>query len=175
MGAAAAPIAAGSAIASAGLSAYGSILKGKAEEAAATYKAERLERSAKIGRVAAEETDVQMTENLNIQLGNIDATRAAMHDDPTSPTGAAVRDYASRVGLRARTIAVENILSQAEQDEADAAYLRQAGKFANKMGQLGAVAALLKAGSSTDWSSFGGSGGSGGQIGASSVKMPGVS
>ena len=56
-----------------------------------------------------------MTRNLNITLGNIDAVRAAAHTDPTSPTGAAVRDYAETTGTEQKNIAVDSITAQAQE------------------------------------------------------------
>ena len=75
-----------------GLSAYSSVLKGQGEAAGAEYKAEALTRAARVGQVKAAQTGAQMTEHENMMLGNIDAVRAAAHDDPTSPTGTAIRD-----------------------------------------------------------------------------------
>jgi hypothetical protein len=37
-------------------------------------------------------------------LGSIDAIRAAAHDDPTSPTGVAVRESTERIGAEQRDI-----------------------------------------------------------------------
>jgi hypothetical protein len=142
MGAAAAPIAGVSQIAAMGLGAYGSYMKGKGTQAADEYKAASLERSAQYGRLAASETNTQMTEHLNTTLGNIDVIRAAAHADPTSPTGAAVRDTEEYIGTRQRNVAVFNLQAQADQEESDADYLRKAGKFALGMGELGAVTSL---------------------------------
>jgi hypothetical protein len=155
MGAAAAPIAAGGAIASMGLNAYGSYVRGKGTQAADEYKAASLERSAQYGKLAAAETGGQMTEHLDATLANIDAVRAAAHADPTSPTGAAVRDTEEYIGTRSRNIAVLNLQAQADQEVADADYLRKAGKFAMGMGELGAVASLAGGLSKTNFSGVG--------------------
>jgi hypothetical protein len=80
-----------------------------------------------------------------MDLGNIDTIRAAAHTDPTSPTGAAVRDYHESVGLSQKSIAVDNILAQSRQEDAEAAYLRQAGKSALLSGEISAGAGLLGA------------------------------
>jgi hypothetical protein len=147
--------AAGLSLASAGLSAYGSIVKGQGEQAADEYKAQSLERAAESGKVKATQASGMYTENLNRTLGNIDAVRAAAHDDPTSPTGAAIRDTAEYQGERQKTITVDNILEQAERDAADAAYMRSAGKYALLSGKIGAGANILNALGMTDWTKFG--------------------
>jgi hypothetical protein len=84
--------AAGSSIAGAGLQAYGEILKSQGVAAGDTFKADVLEQNGARGDVAAVQTGGDFTRKLNIDLGNIDAMRAAVHTDPTSPTGAAIRD-----------------------------------------------------------------------------------
>jgi len=132
-------------LASAGLSAYGTILKGQGEQAADEYKAQSLERAAQVGTVKAAQTGAQLTERLNNTLGNIDAVRAAAHADPTSPTGAAIRDTAEYQGTREKTITVDNILEQTAQDESDAAYLRSAGKYALLTSDISAAAGIGKA------------------------------
>ena len=135
----------GLSIASAGLSAYSTVLKGEGTPAADEYKAESLERAANVGRIKAVQTAGQMTEQLNNTLGRIDAMRAAGHDDITSPTGAAIRGTAEYQGMRQRDITVDNILEQANQDTADATYLRAAGAYALKTSEVGAAADFLKA------------------------------
>lgn len=148
------PGAAGLSIASAGLSAYSTVLKGEGTQAADEYQAQSLERAANVGKVKAAQTGAQMTEQLNNTLGRIDAVRAAAHDDPTSPTGAAIRDTAEYQGNRQKSITVDNILEQANQDTADAAYLRAAGKYALSTSEVGAAASFLGAASKS--SAFGG-------------------
>jgi hypothetical protein len=138
-------LAVGSSIAATGLKAYGDQTQAAGQNAADLYKAASLEKSAEYGRVKAQETGAAEEENLAIQLGNVDAVRAAAHDDPTSPTGVAVRDYAERVGLRNISIQQESDLAQSEQDEADAAYLRQSGKVALLQGNVSAMADIAGA------------------------------
>lgn len=150
-GAAAAPLS----MASLGLSAFSAIEKGAGTKAADDYQAARLEKAAAYGRTEAEQTSGQMLENLNVTLGNIDAVRAAAHTDPTSPTGAAIRDATEYKGDRARSIQVGNILAKASQDERDAAYMRSAGSFAMNMSYLNAAAGITKGFGQTDKSGFG--------------------
>src|SRR5262249_8861674 len=125
-------------------------------------QAARLDRAAEYGRTAAAETGAQLTTNLNQTLGNIDAIRAAAHNDPTSPTGVAVRGFAETQGITKRNIQVENILAQSEQDQADAAYVRQAGAFALTQGKIGALGTILGGVAKTNFSGFGFGGGGGG-------------
>lgn len=126
-----------------GLSAASSITKGIGQSNADEFQAQKLEREAQYGRVKAAQTGAQLTEHLNMQLGNIDAVRAAMHADPTSPTGTAIRDWQEEVGTRQRTIAVDNIMEQVAEDESSAAYERSAAKYALTGGVLGAVGSLV--------------------------------
>jgi hypothetical protein len=139
----------GASIGALGLSAYSDVLKGEGTQAADVYKAASLEASAQRGRVAAVQTGAKETIALDNTLGMIDSVRAAAHADPTSPTGAAIRDWNETLGLTKKSIDVDNILAQSRQEMDDAAYLRSAGKQALTMGYVGAgtdiFAALSKA------------------------------
>jgi hypothetical protein len=147
-------IAAVSSIASVGLNVFGAEAKGQSQAAADRvqaqgiaagdeFRAAELDRAAQYGELKATQTGAQLTRNLNITLGNIDAIRSAAHDDPTSPTGAAIRDYAEATGTEQKGIEVSSLEAQAKQSEADAAYLRYAGHQALLSGDLGATSALL--------------------------------
>jgi hypothetical protein len=101
----------------------------------------------------ATQVNAQMTRNLAISLGKLDAIRAGGHADPFSPTGAAVRQTESDIGTEQKNIKVTNIMEQAKQDEADAAYMRYAGSQALLAGDismagtaLGGVAGAIKPG-----------------------------
>lgn len=136
--------AAGLSLASSGLSAYGDYTKAKGVAAGDTFRAEELDRAAKYGELKASQVSGQLTRNLAITLGNIDAVRAAAHDDPTSPTGAAVRGFAEEVGTENKSIRVDSILAQAQQQEADAAYMRQSASEALLSGDISAGGDILK-------------------------------
>lgn len=131
-------------IASVGLNAYGDVTKASGVSAGDQFKAAELDRAAEYGELKAKQTSGQLTRSLSMTLGNIDAIRSAAHDDPTSPTGAAVRDYAEDVGTTQKTIQVDSILQQSQQDEADAAYLRKASSNALLSGDIAAAGDLLK-------------------------------
>jgi hypothetical protein len=127
-----------------GLSAFSSILSSQGTAAADNYKAASLENAAARGRVAAAEMGASLSEKLARDLGNIDAVRAAAHADPTSPTGAAIRDWNETLGLTEKSISVDNVLAQSRQQDSDAAYLRQAGKTALMSGYISAGSDILK-------------------------------
>jgi hypothetical protein len=122
MGAAGA--AGGMSLAATGFKMLGDYTTSRAEAGADIYKSEVLEEQATYGRLKADQTNAQMTRNLAITLGHVDAVRAAMHTDPTSPTGAAVRGEMEATGQMRKEITVENIMQQARMDEANAAYMR---------------------------------------------------
>lgn len=130
-------------IAGAGLSAATTIMKGIGESNADKYQAQRLEKAAQVGRVSAVQTSAQLTQRENQMLGNIDTVRAAAHDDPTSPTGAAIRSTAEDMATTQKTITVDNILEQVQQDESDAAYERSAANWAMTMGIVGGAGQFL--------------------------------
>lgn len=152
---AAAPIAAIASIGSAGLGAFSSIEKGTGQQAADQMQAAELQQRAQYAGIAATETSANMLDRLNVSLGNIDAVRAAMHDDPTSPTGAAIRARTEALGDEDRAIKVGNILAQGSMDTASANYLTQAGQFAYGQGLVGAGADILGAIGKTNPGSFG--------------------
>lgn len=135
-------------IATLGFSVAGDLMKGAGAQSAADAKAARLEQAAQYGRVAAQQTDAQLTEQLNTTLGNIDAIRAAANTDPSSPTGNAIRSSQEYVGDRQRTTTVNNIVRQANQNDADAKYTRAAGDYALKMGYVSAGLDVAKAAAS---------------------------
>lgn len=144
MGQAAGAGAAGSSLASVGLQAYSQVLQGEGTKAADNAQADRLDRSAQYGTLKADQISGQRMEQLNTQLGNIESIRAAAHTDPSSPTGAAIRDYNTMVSQRETNTEVENVLAQKQQNEADSAYLRKAGNFALLTSDISAGATVAK-------------------------------
>lgn len=138
------PAASGLSLASSGLQAFGSIESAEGTAAADDYKSEQLQQQAQYGELKAIQTNAQLTQNLSMSLGNIDAVRAAGHDDPTSPTGAAVRGQIQDIGTEKKNIQVDSINAQVQEDEENAAYLRAAGSQALMAGQIGAGADILK-------------------------------
>ena len=131
-------------LASTGFSAFGQGEAARGQSAADLFQAEQLDRAAQYGELKAQQTGAQMTRNLMQTLGNIDATRAASHVDATSPSAVAVHDYVEKTGSEQRSITVDSIEAQAQQDEASAAYLRQASGQALLGGDIGIAGTLLK-------------------------------
>lgn len=158
------------AIAGAGLAAGSTLMKAEGTQAADEYQAAELERAAEYGKLKAAQTFGQLTQRLNQTLGNIDSIRMAAHNDPTSPTGAAYRDFQESVGENQRSIETNSLLAQARRQESDAAYLRWAGGQALIAGRLGAFGQFLgAAGPAGSNPSFGLPGGSG----AENIPNPG--
>jgi hypothetical protein len=130
-------------VASVGLSAAGKGVAAQGTSTADLFKAQTLDQSATYGELKATQVGGQLTRNLDLQLGNIDAVRAANRTDPTSPTGIAVHDYVESVGEQQRDTKVDTIMQQARTDEASAAYMRQASSTALLGGDLGIAGTLL--------------------------------
>ena len=145
--------------ASAGASIFqaaGSIVQGIGTSNADQYQAKEMEQAAQYGDLKAVQTNAALTRNLNQTLGNIDAVRAAARTDPTSPTGAAVRNTVEATATSDKNIQVDSIMAQAEQDQANAAYLRSASSTALLSGGIGAFGDLLKGFSGMPGLSMGG-------------------
>lgn len=140
------PVTAGTAalsLASVGFKAAGQGIAAQGTAAADQFQAQQMEEAAQFGELKATQTSAQMTRNLVMSLGNIDAVRAAAGADPNSPTGAAVRDYVEQTGLQQRGIITSNIEEQSRMDEAGAAYLRQASSTALLGGDISMGGTLL--------------------------------
>jgi len=147
-------IAIGASIASTGFGAYSKVAEGQAAQSAANQKAgesefaaARAERAAEFGRIAADQTDVALREELSTTLANIDAIRAVSGIDPASPTGIAIKDKETMISDRNRRTQVASIKLQAAEDERMArygrdvaSYQRSVGNFALKQGYIGAAA-----------------------------------
>lgn len=146
-------------LASVGFQAAGQGMAAQGQSTADLYKAEQLQQAAEYGELKATQTNAQMTRNLVNTLGNIDAVRAAAHTDPTSPTGAQVRQAAEEQLMEQKNITVANITRQAQMDESNAAYLRKASSDALLGGDLNIAGTLLK--------------GASGAIGPGGLKIPG--
>lgn len=150
MGAAAAPVASISSLASLGFGFAGAMdksqadqMRGEATNAQDQFQADQAEEAATFGRLQANLTDVTMREQLTKTISNIDAIRSAGNVDASSPTTAAIEDFNREISDRQRTAAVVTARSQADMDEASAAYLRQAGQFAISMGNVASNADMM--------------------------------
>lgn len=129
---------------SATLAPIGDLVSAYGTYSADQYQAKEMEQAAQYGDLKAVQTNAALTRNLNQTLGNIDAVRAAARTDPTSPTGAAVRNTVEATATSDKNIQVDSIMAQAEQDQANAAYLRSASSTALLSGSIGAFGDLLK-------------------------------
>lgn len=135
----------GMSLASAGLSAYSTLLQGQGTANADEYQAEKLNAAATYGDLKAVQTGGQMTRNLNTTLGNIAAVRAAANADPNSPTGVAFSENQENLGTEQKTITVDSILAQSNQDRSDANYYQSAASSALFSSDIGAAAGVAKA------------------------------
>jgi hypothetical protein len=133
----------GASLAATGFKMYGDYLESRGVAAGEQFRAAELEQQAQYGELKATQTNAQMTRNLAISLGHLDAVRAAQHTDPTSPTGAAVRGTIEETGTEAKDITVENILQQSRMDEANAAYMRSLASNALLAGDVAMVGNLF--------------------------------
>lgn len=134
----------GNSIMSLGLSAYSTMLSAQGTADADEFQARKLESAATYGDLKAVQASGQMTRQLTQTLGNIDAVQAAAGADPTSPTGAAIRDNAEEIGTDQKRITVDSIMAQSTQDRNDAAYYRSAASSALFAGGVGAAAGIAK-------------------------------
>jgi hypothetical protein len=134
---------AGFSLAATGFKMAGDYLSSRGTAAGDVFKAEELEQQAKYGELKATQTNAQLTRNLAITLGHIDAVRAAAHTDPTSPTGAAVRGEVEAIGTEQKNIKVADIMQQVRMDEANAAYMRSAASNALMAGNISMMGDLF--------------------------------
>lgn len=137
------PVTSTLAIASIGLNAAGKGMQAEGTAAADEFKAQQMEEAATYGELKANQTNAQMTRNLVMTLGNIDAVRGAAHIDPTSPTGSAVREAVEEQGTMEKNIKVDSIAQQARMDEAGAQYMRQASSDALLAGDIGIAGSFI--------------------------------
>ena len=136
----------GMSMAAIGFKVLGDYTSSRAEAGAEKNKAELFEQQAQYGELKAKQTNAQMTRNLAITLGHVDAVRAAAHLDPTSPTGAAVRGEMEAQGEMRKGITVENILQQTRMDEANAAYARSQASNALLSGNIAMLGDIFSGG-----------------------------
>jgi hypothetical protein len=160
----------GMSLAATGFKVLGDYVSSRAEAGADVYKSELLEQQAEYGRLKATQTNAQLTKNLAITLSHVDAVRAAMHTDPSSPTGAAVRGEMEATGTERKGITVENILQQARMDEANAAYMRSQSSNALLSGNLAMLGRAFE-GAAGALGGPGG-GGTGGPGGGGTIDLP---
>lgn len=135
---------AGASAVSTGLSAAGSLTGAAGQSAGAKLQAQKAEQAAQYARLQADQTDVQMREELRTTLANIDAIRASAGADPGAPTAMAIKDNEARISDRERNARTLGLRAQALQSEADAAFYRSSAKGYLTAGRLAAAGALFK-------------------------------
>ncbi|BEV44423.1 hypothetical protein [Afipia carboxidovorans] len=140
----AAPVAIGLSLAGAGLSAAGEISKARGQAAGYQFQEAQAQRKAAAARVAADQTDAALREELTTTLGNIGAIRAAAGIDPSSPTTDAIMQRETLISDRNRMIKVGNLNSQAEANDDAAGYYRYAAESAMNTGYMSAFASVIK-------------------------------
>lgn len=139
---AAAGVAGVASLASIGLSAAGSVMKGAGTQAADDMQADQAQQAAEFARTQASLTDTTLRQRLNMTLSNIDAIRASGGVDPSSPTTAAVEDWNKQLSDTQRLAQDVLLRTQAATDDAGARYLRSAGSYAMTQGIVGAGISL---------------------------------
>lgn len=101
------------------VSAYGNFAAGK--NAAAQSK-----RAAQIGRIQADQIDANYRDELNSTISNIRAMRAGAGVGSMSPTGMAIEAGQEKISDRDRRIEVGSKRMQANQDDDDARFRKNA-------------------------------------------------
>lgn len=104
------------------------------------YEAEKAKRAGDIAKVQADQVDAQYREDLNATISNIRAIRASVGMDPDSPSARAYVAEEERVSSRERRIRAGGLRMQAEQDYADAKFLRRSAKWSLLGGIAGGLA-----------------------------------
>lgn len=126
-----------------GLTAAGALAKGKATSDSMSFQADQASRAAKAGRVAADQTDAFLRDELSTTVSHIQAIRASagMKDSPTSD---AIIQKESDVSDNQRRIKVGNMQAQADDDERSAAFLRRSARSALNLSYLSAAGIAVK-------------------------------
>ncbi len=126
-----------------GLSLGGALAKGKGTSDSLSFQSEQATRNARAGRVAADQTDAYLRDELESTVSHIKAIRATagMVDSPTSE---AVIQKESDVSDSQRRIKVGNMRAQADDDDRSATFLRRASRSALNMSYLSAAGIALK-------------------------------
>jgi hypothetical protein len=138
-----------------GLTALSSIVSASGTQASDQFQAEVLNQKAQVGQAAATEVNANYVQKLNMTLGNIDAVRAAGHNNPAGPEASVLRGTTEEYANESKSIAVGNIMQQSQMDTASANYLNHAGSFAMLQGVLGAAGGAATTAASTKSGIFG--------------------
>jgi hypothetical protein len=121
-----------------GLSVMGKLGEAGSRNAQMQQSAIQADRAAKAGRIAADQTNATLRDELQSVFGNIMTQRAAANVDPNSPTTQAILAAEGEESDKQRVTKVRNIIAQADSDTQAAAFYRKAGKAALTWGTIGA-------------------------------------
>ncbi|MBK8009603.1 MAG: hypothetical protein IPK23_15135 [Rhizobiales bacterium] len=126
-----------------GLTAAGALAKGKGASDSLSFQSEQATRNARAGRVAADQTDAFLRDELESTVSHIKAIRASagMKDSPTSE---ALIDKESDVSDSQRRIKVGNMRAQADDDDRSAAFLHRAARSTLNLSYLSAAGIGIK-------------------------------
>lgn len=121
-----------------GFQVAGALSKGKGTSDSLSFQADQATRAARAGRVAADQTDAFLRDELETTVSHIRAIRATagMADSPTSD---AVIEKEKDVSDSQRRIRVGNLRAQADDDLRSAAYLRRAARSSLNLSYLSAA------------------------------------
>jgi hypothetical protein len=133
MAAAIAPVAIGLTVASTMVGAYG-------EAQGQKFEAAQKKQQAEAGRIAADQTDTVLNQELTSTLASIRSIRASAGADPNSATTRAIMDEETRTQNRTRRIERGNRLRQANMDDASAKFLKQSARVSLLGGALKSAA-----------------------------------
>lgn len=131
-------------LAGTGLQVGSSLMKARGQADAYKFQEAQAQRKAYAARTAADQTDAQLRDELDVTLGNIFAIRAASNASIDSPTSQALIDKNVERSDRQRMIKVGNLLNQANADDSAARYYSSAADQAMTTGWLNAGSSLIK-------------------------------
>jgi hypothetical protein len=126
-----------------GFQVAGALAKGKGSSDSLSFQSDQAARNARAGRVAADQTDAALRDELETTVGHIRAIRASAGMSE-SPTSEAIIDKESEVSDSQRRIKVGNMRAQADEDDRSAAFLRRAGRSTLNLSYLSGAGIGIK-------------------------------
>lgn len=109
------------------------------------HQADQAETQAKVGRIQADQIDAAYRDELRSTINNIQAIRASSGAGADSPTALAIQQNERTISDRNRIRDVANRRIQANQDEADADYLRSSAAISLFGGTVKAIPSFFGA------------------------------
>jgi hypothetical protein len=135
--------------ASAGISAYGSVMQGKEQARAADFERQQLEVQGQQIRTAADQSEAERRRELASSIETVQVLRGGRGVGTASPTGLAILD--EMIEGQERDIGIErsNYMTKASQSQAAAEMARRKGKYSMLAGYLGAGQAISSGAANT--------------------------